>query len=97
MEFIDLKAQYAALKEEINANVLSVMESARFIGGPEVKELEEKLAAFVGRKHCVTCANGTDALQIAYMLYGIGQGDAVFCPNITFISSTYLSHPQLLT
>ncbi len=88
MEFIDLKAQYAALKEEINANVLSVMESARFIGGPEVKELEEKLAAFVGRKHCVTCANGTDALQIAYMLYGIGQGDAVFCPDITFISST---------
>ncbi len=88
MEFIDLKAQYAALKEEINANVLSVMESARFIGGPEVKELEEKLAAFVGRKHCVTCANGTDALQIAYMLYGIGEGDAVFCPDITFISST---------
>ena len=88
MEFIDLKAQYAALKEEINANVLAVMESARFIGGPEVKELEEKLAAFVGRKHCVTCANGTDALQIAYMLYGIGQGDAVFCPDITFISST---------
>lgn len=88
MEFIDLKAQYAALKEEINANVLSVMASARFIGGPEVKELEEKLAAFVGRKHCVTCANGTDALQIAYMLYGIGQGDAVFCPDITFISST---------
>ena len=88
MEFIDLKAQYAALKEEINANVLSVMASARFIGGPEVKELEEKLATFVGRKHCVTCANGTDALQIAYMLYGIGQGDAVFCPDITFISST---------
>ncbi|MBQ3491894.1 MAG: DegT/DnrJ/EryC1/StrS family aminotransferase [Oscillospiraceae bacterium] len=88
MEFIDLKAQYAALKEEINANVLAVMESARFIGGPEVKELEEKLAAFVGRKHCVTCANGTDALQIAYMLYGIGEGDAVFCPDITFISST---------
>ena len=88
MEFIDLKAQYAALKEEINANVLSVVESARFIGGPEVKELEEKLAAFVGRKHCVTCANGTDALQIAYMLYGIGEGDAVFCPDITFISST---------
>jgi len=88
MEFIDLKAQYAALKEEINANVLSVMESARFIGGPEVKELEEKLAAFVGRKHCVTCANGTDALQIAYMLYSIGEGDAVFCPDITFISST---------
>lgn len=88
MEFIDLKAQYAALKEEINQNIQSVLASAHFIGGPEVKELEEKLARFVGRKHCVTCANGTDALQIAYMLYGIGQGDAVFCPDITFISST---------
>lgn len=88
MEFIDLKAQYAALKEEINANIQAVLDSAHFISGPEVKELEQKLAEYVGRKHCVTCANGTDALQIAYMLYGIGQGDAVFCPDITFISST---------
>lgn len=88
MEFIDLKAQYAALKEEINQNIQSVLDSARFISGPEVKELEEKLAAYVGRKHCITCANGTDALQIAYMVYGIGEGDAVFCPDITFISST---------
>jgi dTDP-4-amino-4,6-dideoxygalactose transaminase len=88
MEFIDLKAQYAALKEEINANIQAVLDSAHFISGPEVKELEEKLAAYVGRKHCITCANGTDALQIAYMVYGIGQGDAVFCPDITFISST---------
>ena len=52
-----------------------------------MKELEEKLAAYVGRKHCITCANGTDALQIAYMAYGIGEGDAVFCPDITFVSS----------
>ena len=88
MEFIDLKAQYAALKEEINKNIQSVLDSAHFISGPEVKELEEKLAAYVGRKHCITCANGTDALQIAYMVYGIGEGDAVFCPDITFISST---------
>ena len=88
MEFIDLKAQYAALKEEINANIQAVLDSAHFISGPEVKELEEKLATYVGRKHCITCANGTDALQIAYMVYGIGQGDAVFCPDITFISST---------
>ena len=88
MQFIDLKAQYAALKEEINKNVQSVLDSAHFISGPEVKELETQLAAWVGRKHCVTSANGTDALQIAYMLYGIGEGDAVFCPDITFISST---------
>ena len=88
MEFIDLKAQYRKLKTEIDANVMAVLESAKFIGGPEVKELEQKLAEFVGRKHCITCANGTDALQIAYMVYGIGEGDAVFCPDITFISST---------
>lgn len=88
MQFIDLKAQYQALKAEINENIQAVLDDGRYIGGPQVKELEEKLAAFVGRKHCISCANGTDALQIAYMVYGIGEGDAVFCPDITFISST---------
>ena len=88
MQFIDLKAQYTALKGEINANIQAVLDSAAFIGGSQVKDLEQKLADYVGRKHCITCANGTDALQIAFMLYGIGQGDAVFCPDITFISST---------
>ena len=65
MQFIDLKAQYQALKPEIDANIQSVLNAAQFIGGPYVKELEEALAAFTGRKHCITCANGTDALQIA--------------------------------
>ena len=88
MQFIDLKAQYQALKAEINENIQAVLDDGRYIGGPHVKELEEKLAAYVGRKHCISCANGTDALQIAYMVYGIGEGDAVFCPDITFISST---------
>ena len=88
MQFIDLKAQYQALKAEINENIQNVLDDGRYIGGPQVKELEEKLAAYVGRKHCISCANGTDALQIAYMVYGIGEGDAVFCPDITFISST---------
>ena len=88
MQFIDLKAQYRALKNEIDANIQAVLDSAQFIGGPFVKELEEKLAAFVGRKHCVTCANGTDALQVAYMVAGVGEGDAVFCPDMTFIAST---------
>ena len=88
MQFIDLKAQYQALKAEINENIQSVLDDGRYIGGPQVQELEEKLAAYVGRKHCISCANGTDALQIAYMVYGIGEGDAVFCPDITFISST---------
>lgn len=88
MQFIDLKAQYQALKAEINENIQAVLEDGRYIGGPHVKQLEEKLAAYVGRKYCISCANGTDALQIAYMVYGIGEGDAVFCPDITFISST---------
>lgn len=88
MQFIDLKAQYRALKSEIDANMQSVLDSAQFIGGSYVKELEKKLAAFTGRKHCVTCANGTDALQLAFMAAGVGRGDAVFCPDMTFVSST---------
>ena len=88
MQFIDLGAQYQALKAQINDQIQAVLDDGRYIGGPQIRELEEKLAAFVGRKYCITCANGTDALQIAYMVYGIGEGDAVFCPDITFISST---------
>ena len=87
MEFIDLKAQYRALQAEIDGNISRILAGAHFIGGQEVTELEEKLAAYVGRKHCVTCGNGTDALQLAYMAYGVGPGDAVFCPDMTFIAS----------
>lgn len=87
MEFIDLKAQYDAYKSDIDANIQSVLAQASFIGGSFVEELEYRLAEYVGRKHCVTCGNGTDALQLAYMAYGIGPGDAVFCPDMTFISS----------
>lgn len=88
MQFIDLQAQYRALKPEIDAAIQAVLDVGQFIGGPYVKELEKKLAAFTGRKHCITCANGTDALQLAYMVVGVGPGDAVFCPDMTFISST---------
>ncbi|MCI8809072.1 MAG: DegT/DnrJ/EryC1/StrS family aminotransferase [Oscillibacter sp.] len=87
MEFINLKAQYQALKPEIDAAIQSVVESTHFIGGPPVAALEKELAAFAGRKHCITCGNGTDALQLAFMALGIGAGDAVFCPDITFIAS----------
>lgn len=88
MQFIDLKAQYAALKPEIDANMQAVLSSAQFIGGGYVKELEAQLAAFTGRRHCITCANGTDALQLAFMAIGVKAGDAVFAPDMTFISST---------
>lgn len=87
MEFIDLKRQYSRLKTEIDSNVQKVMAESRFIGGAEVSELEEKLAQYVGRKYCITCGSGTDALLLAYMSYGIGQGDAVFCTDMTFIAS----------
>lgn len=88
MEFIDLKRQYQQLEAAIDSNIKNVLTSAQFIGGKYVAELEKKLAEHTQRKHCITCANGTDALQVAYMAYGIGKGDAVFCTDITFIAST---------
>ena len=87
MEFRDLKAQYAAIKNEMDAGIAEVISSAKFISGPQVKELEEKLATYVGVKHCITCANGTDAITLALMTWGIGPGDAVFVPDFTFFSS----------
>lgn len=88
MKFIDLNAQYRALRPQIDANIQHVLDSAQFIGGAYVKELERELAAFTGRKHCVTCGSGTDALQLAFMALNVGERDAVFCPDVTFVSST---------
>lgn len=87
MEFRDLKAQYKKLKIQIDEGIASVCESASFISGKEVKELEQKLAEYVGVKHCITCGNGTDAITLALMAWGIGTGDAVFVPDFTFFSS----------
>lgn len=87
MQFRDLSAQYAALKEGIDAGIARVLEHGRYIGGPEVAELERRLAAYVGAKHCIACANGTDALQLALMAWGVGPGDAVFVPDFTFFAS----------
>lgn len=87
MQFRDLKKQYAILKKEIDAGIAEVISSAQFISGPKVGELEEKLAGYTGRKFCVTCANGTDALELALMSWGIGAGDAVFVPSFTFMST----------
>lgn len=87
MEFRDLKRQYEYLKPEIDAAIADVISSSRFIGGKHVTELEEKLADYVGVKHCITCGNGTDALTVALKAWGIGPGDAVFVPDFTFFSS----------
>lgn len=87
MQFRDLKAQYAAMKEEMDAAVFQVIQDSNFISGKQVTELEQKLAKYVGVKHCITCANGTDALTLALMAWEIGPGDAVFVPDFTFFSS----------
>ena len=70
MQFRDLKAQYQALKPEIDTGIAAVIDSSAFILGKPVTELENKLAEYVGRKHCVGCGNGTDALQLALMIWG---------------------------
>lgn len=87
MEFRDLKTQYCVLQEYIDQSVSRVLCSGHYIGGPEVFLLEDELAEYVGAKHCITCANGTDALQLALMAWGIGPGDAVIVPDFTFFSS----------
>ena len=87
MEFRDLKKQYQVLKPQIDEEISAVIQSSRFISGPQVARLEKELAEYVGVKHCITCANGTDALTIALMAWNIGEGDAVFVPDFTFFSS----------
>lgn len=87
IEFIDLKTQQARIKDKIDTGIQRVLEHGQYILGPEVAELEEKLAAFVGAKYCITCANGTDALQLAQMALGIGHGDEVITPGFTYIAT----------
>jgi UDP-2-acetamido-2-deoxy-ribo-hexuluronate aminotransferase len=87
MEFIDLHAQQARIKSEIDAALQRVLAHGRYIQGPEVGELEERLAEYVGVRHCVSCANGTDALQIALMAVGVGAGDEVIMPGFTYIAT----------
>ena len=87
MEFRDLKKQYQVLREGMDRAVLDAMASGAYIMGPQVRDLEQQLAEYVGDKHCLTCANGTDALTLALKAWGIGPGDAVFVPDFTFFSS----------
>ena len=85
--FIDLKAQYSRITEQVERAVLEVMRSGTFILGPVVQQLEERLAKFAGTRHCVSCASGTDALVMALMAKGIGRGDAIFTVPFTFMAS----------
>lgn len=87
MPFIDLAAQQTRLRPRINDAIMRVLDTGQYVMGPEVRELEQKLAAFCGARHCLSCANGTDALQLALMTMGIRRGDAVFVPSFTFTAT----------
>lgn len=87
MQFRDLKTQYQMLKPQIDAAIQDVLNDCNFISGRQVKELEESLAEYVGVKHCISCANGTDALSLALMAWDIKAGDAVFLPDFTFFAT----------
>ncbi|WP_294143301.1 DegT/DnrJ/EryC1/StrS family aminotransferase [uncultured Sanguibacteroides sp.] len=87
MQFRDLKQQYQVLKAGIDKAILDVAASGAYIMGPQVKELERQLAGYVGTRHCISCASGTDALALALKVWGVKQGDAVFVPDFTFFAS----------
>jgi len=87
MDFIDLKTQQQRLKLQLDTNIQRVLAHGNYIMGPEIKELEKKLADYVGVKHAVSCASGTDALLLALMAYGVGPGDAIFTTPFTFIAT----------
>lgn len=87
MQFRDLKQQYHTLKAGIDKAILDVAASGAYVMGPAVVELERMLADYVGTRHCLSCASGTDALMLALKAWGIGQGDAVFVPDFTFFAS----------
>jgi len=87
MDFIDLKTQQKRIKAQLDANIQRVLAHGSYIMGPEVKELETKLAAYVSVKHAIACASGTDALLMALMALNIGPGDAVFTSTFTFIAT----------
>lgn len=87
MQFRDLKKQYQVLKPEIDKGILDAIASGAFIMGKEVRELEASLAEYVGVKHCISCANGTDALTLALKTWNVKAGEAVFVPDFTFFAT----------
>lgn len=87
MQFIDLKSQYNRIEDKIKNAIHNVLEHGRYVGGPEITELEEKLADYCGSKHALACSSGTDALLIPLLAMGLRKGDAVFCPSFTFVAT----------
>ena len=87
MDFIDLKIQQKSIKDKIDKRIQSVLDHGKYIMGPEVYELEERLADYVGSKYCISCSSGTDALLIPLIAKGIGPGDAVITTPFTYIAT----------
>lgn len=87
IEFVDLAAQQARIKDELDARIQAVLAHGKYIMGPEVSEFEQKLCEFTGAQHCITCASGTDALLMALLAIDAGPGDAVFVPSFTFVAT----------
>ena len=87
IQMVDLKGQYLKIKDEVDAGIHRVIDNTAFINGPIVKEFAQHLSEYQGGCHVITCANGTDALTLALMAWGVGAGDAVFGPDFTFFSS----------
>jgi dTDP-4-amino-4,6-dideoxygalactose transaminase len=88
IQMVDLASQYQHIKAEVDQAILDVVSSAQFINGPEVKSFQSELAAYLGVKHVITCANGTDALQISMMALGLKPGDEIITPSYTYIATT---------
>ena len=84
---VDLKSQYNKIKEEVDNAVLNVIESTQYINGPEVKDFQKELEDYMGVKHVIPCANGTDALQISMMALDLKPGDEVITPDFTYVAT----------
>ena len=97
MQFIDLGAQRERIRDRLKVAIDRVVEEGRYILGPQVTEFENKLAAYIGTKHVVACANGTDALLLPLFAAGVGPGDAVFVPSFTFAATAEVVFAASLT
>lgn len=91
MEFIDLAAQTARIRTELDSRIAKVLDHGHYIMGPEIDELEKSLCSFTGSQHCISCASGSDALLMALMAFGVGPGDAVFVPPFTFFATAEMA------
>ena len=100
IQMVDLKGQYSKIKDEVDQSVLEVLDSTAYINGPKVHEFQKNLENYLGVKHVIPCANGTDALQIAMMGLGLKPGDEVITADFTFaataVSYTHLTLPTIL-